>query len=187
VTDEQGILRPDQEYILRIFTEHMTRRFDHIPVDEERIRKIVSCGLEKLSASANIALEEPITVDELELAIKTGNKNKSPGHDGISHEFFKAVWGISKHEMLEVMNNMCIDGALTETEKNGIIVCLPKKMDPTGPEDYRPLTLLNNDYKLLTRILANRLRPWLHEYYIRINIVEGKEIRSSRLLRRCVT
>jgi hypothetical protein len=65
VTDEQGALRSDPEDILRIFTEHMTRILDHIPIAEESIRKTVSRGLEKLPALANTALEEPITLEEL--------------------------------------------------------------------------------------------------------------------------
>jgi hypothetical protein len=60
------------------------------PLDEN-IGKMVSCGLKQLAALANTALEELIALDELEIAIKPGKKNKSPGHGGISHEFFKAV------------------------------------------------------------------------------------------------
>ena len=37
------------------------------------------------------------------------------------------------------------------------------KFDPVSPEDYRPLTLLDADYKLLTRIIAHRLRPWMED------------------------
>jgi len=47
------------------------------------------------------------------------------------------------------------------TKKHGILVCIPKNSDPEGIEDYRPLTLLNSDYKLLTKIMANRMRPWM--------------------------
>jgi hypothetical protein len=61
------------------------------------------------------------------------------------------------------MNDMYREGQITDRQKYGIIVCIPKQARPMRPEDYRPLTLLNTDYKLLTRIIANRLRPWLTE------------------------
>jgi hypothetical protein len=47
-----------------------------------------------------------------------------------------------------------------EEQKHGILICLPKTPTPSRPEDYRPLTPLNEDFKLLARI-TNRLRPWL--------------------------
>jgi hypothetical protein len=61
------------------------------------------------------------------------------------------------------MNDMYREGQITDRQKYGIIVCIPKQARPMRPEDYRPLTLLNTDNKLLTRIIANRLRPWLRE------------------------
>jgi hypothetical protein len=47
--------------------------------------------------------------------------------------------------------------------KIGTLVCLPKKANPAGPGDDVPLTLLNADHKLLTRIIANRLKPWMSD------------------------
>jgi hypothetical protein len=61
------------------------------------------------------------------------------------------------------MNDMCREGQITDWQKYGIIVCIPKQARPMHPEDYRLLTLLYTDYKLLTRIIAKPLRPWLTE------------------------
>ena len=65
--------------------------------------------------------------------------------------------------MLDVINLIYLDGSVTETQKWGTILCQSKRTDPGGPEDYRPLTLLNADYKLLTRIIATILRPWMSD------------------------
>jgi hypothetical protein len=45
-----------------------------------------------------------------------------------------------------------------DQQKNGVIVCNPKTRSPTGPRDYRPITLLNTVYKIFTRILAGRVQ-----------------------------
>ena len=65
--------------------------------------------------------------------------------------------------MLEVMNIMYASGAVTHKQKRGTLVCIPKKPVPGSPEDYRPLTLLNADYKLLMRIITTRLHPWMND------------------------
>ena len=58
---------------------------------------------------------------------------------------------------------MFIDGDILDSQKHGMLVCLPKTTKPARPEDYRPLTLLNTDFKLLARIIANRIRPWISD------------------------
>ena len=65
--------------------------------------------------------------------------------------------------MLDVMNHMRKRGSETDAQKSGKLLCLPEKADPGGPDDYRPLTLLNADHKLLTRIIANTLQPWISD------------------------
>jgi hypothetical protein len=54
---------------------------------------------------------------------------------------------------------MLFDGAITPQQKLGTIVCLPKHGPMLTPADRLPITVLNSNYKLLTRILARRLRP----------------------------
>jgi len=69
------------------------------------------------------------------------------------------TWDTINQDMLDVMNLMYMNVSVTGAQKSGTIVCLPKKPDPGGPEDYRSLTLLHAAYKLLTRIIAIRCDP----------------------------
>jgi hypothetical protein len=52
---------------------------------------------------------------------------------------------------------------LTEKQKQGVIICIPKYERPNTPEDYRPITLLNTDYKILATLLAAHMRPVISE------------------------
>jgi hypothetical protein len=63
--------------------------------------------------------------------------------------------------MLALFNLMYIDGIIRDQQKYGLVVCIPKKPAPTKPAEYRPITLLNTEYKILARIIMNRLRPIL--------------------------
>jgi hypothetical protein len=107
------------------------------------------------------ALEKPITLEKLQIAVNKRGGNKAPGRDGMCLEFFKATWGFVKGNMLALFNQMFMEGKISEKQKSGIIVCIPKTKGPTVPTDYRPVTLLNNDYKILDRIIANQIRPTL--------------------------
>ena len=65
--------------------------------------------------------------------------------------------------MRTLFNQMLRDRQLSERQKQGVIVCIPKTARPHTPEDYRPITLLNTDYKILARLIAVRVRPILTE------------------------
>jgi hypothetical protein len=85
-------------------------------------------------------------------------KLKAPGYDGISHGFFQLSWETIKDVLLAIVNQMYMDEAILDSQKHVIIVCIPRTHKSTSPEDYRPLKLMNSDFKLLSRIIANRLR-----------------------------
>jgi exonuclease III len=78
VTDEQGEQWSEQTQILRIFTTHMSRLFDTIAIDETSFRQLVAVGTSALPDTAADLLEEPITLEELETAIRNGKKKKIP-------------------------------------------------------------------------------------------------------------
>jgi hypothetical protein len=69
-------------------------------------------------------------------------------------------------DLCHILNTTFFDGATTPQQKLGTIVCLPKHGPMLTPDDCRPITLLNTDYKILTRTLARRLRP-LMDWYLK--------------------
>jgi len=133
----------------------MRQKYDHISVNVESISQMAALGLNNPPPNANAALEEPITLEELLLAVKKRKANKSPGREGIYQEFFKTTWEWFKQDMLALLNHMYMDGILTDNNKHGILMCLPIQPDATSLEDCRPMTLLNADYKLLARIISD--------------------------------
>jgi hypothetical protein len=88
-------------------------------------------------------------------------RNKSPGIDGICYEFYRTHCEGIKEDLLAIINEMYQQHNIHEQQTQGIIICLPKKGDAKTTDEYRPLTLLNTDLKILTRVLINRLKPWL--------------------------
>jgi hypothetical protein len=96
---------------------------------------MAACRLNKILPAANAVLDEPVTVDELLLAVKKVNANKSPGRDGICQEFFNTNWEWLKQDMLVIMKQMFVNGIITENQKHCVLMCLSKKPRATKLED----------------------------------------------------
>ena len=96
ILNGEGISQTTSTAILRTFTDHLRRKYDHIPSPAESVRKTLDYGLKKLPPISAKILEEPITLEELRTAVTTGKTRKAPGCDGINHEFFKITWEVTK-------------------------------------------------------------------------------------------
>jgi len=104
-----------------------------------------------------MSLTDPINLQELWNAITKGKHHKAIGIDGIYIEFYKTVWDV----LLQIINCMFMNGSIMAQQAQGHVICLPKKTQQKKIEDYRPLSLLNADYKILTLVITNRLEPIL--------------------------
>ena len=158
IIDENNETHNTSTSILKAFSSHFQRTFQPIKTSEHSITQLIRCGLRKISPETNTSLTCPISKEELMKAIYAGKPHKSPGIDGICLEFYKIAWEVIKNEMLQIMNMMLQNGPIMTDQVQGHIVCIPKKTHPKVIGDYRPLTLLNVDYKLLARVLAGRLK-----------------------------
>ena len=116
-----------------------------------------------ISSDDNLYLLQPITIDELKLTIEKCPNNKSPGIDGIGSDFYKHAWSFIKDDFLEVVNTMFIECRNLTQQKEGIVVYMPKTNAPAKIQDYRSLTLINADLKILAFILANRIKLVIHD------------------------
>ena len=87
-------------------------------------------------------------------------KNKSPGADGFPVEFYGRFWSSLGHDLVEVLNYSYEHGLLSDSQKQAIRL-LYKKDDPLLLKHWRPISLLNTDYKICTKVLANRLKKVL--------------------------
>ncbi|KAL9701611.1 hypothetical protein quinque_005052 [Culex quinquefasciatus] len=113
------------------------------------------------SEANNRAMEE-ITTEEIFTAIQTSASRKSPGCDGIPKEFYVKAFNII-HRQLNLILNEALRGGFPEQFLDGVVVLSKKKTNLETIKAYRPITLLNYDYKLLARILKVRLERIINE------------------------
>jgi len=146
----------------RAYTSFLQRKHE-IAVDEECVTHMAEAGQRALPTAWRDLLEQPISLEEVHIAMRKGGKNKAPGSDAIGLEFYKANWATIQDDIGAMMNQMFMERKVSAQQKHGVIVCLPKSSEPTTPADFRPITLLNTDYKIMARIITDRLRPMMEE------------------------
>ena len=88
-------------------------------------------------------------------------QNKAPGLDGLSVEFYKTFWDKIKYFLVDVFNKSYEDGILPYSQRTSILTLLYKMEDPLLLGNYRPISLLNVDFKILSSVLAHRLKKVL--------------------------
>ena len=104
-----------------------------------------------------------IKLAEIRETIKELNKNKSPGSDGLTGEFYQTFEKIIIEDLQETYNNSILQKELPDSCKEGIITLIFKnKGTRKNLKNWRPITLLNNDYKILSKIITKRIKVHLN-------------------------
>jgi hypothetical protein len=112
----------------------------------------------KLSMDERDQLERVLTLAEFDKAVELAKNNTAPGIDSISNRFIKTFWPYFRHPLFEYANCCYNKGTLTENFRSAKIRLIPKKGDITLLKNWRPISLLNCFYKIISRVIAIRLR-----------------------------
>ena len=116
----------------------------------------------KLNEEDKNTCEGHLTEYECANALKYMKNNKSPGSDGITTEFYKIFWNILKLYLIKSLNSAYTDGHLSEIQSQSLITLLPKpEKDTMYLKNWRPISLLNIDYKIASKAIANRIKSVL--------------------------
>ena len=87
--------------------------------------------------------------------------NKSPGSDGLPIEFYVTFWNDLKDIVVDVLNVSYGKGQMSISQRRAIITLMFKKGDPDLLKNWRPVSLLNSDYKIAAYVIANRIQKVL--------------------------
>ena len=154
---------------------HVNLQEQDLPIDLEahqtQVDDILQGLPEQITDDMKAKLASEITQDEIMDAIYALPNGKSPGLDGVPHEFWKTLLDRYKSSAASAKAKFDVTKTLriltNDIEQNGLIpesnfaegwMCpIFKKGDRTNIANYRPITVLNADYKILTRVLAMRL------------------------------
>ena len=102
-------------------------------------------------------METPLQVTELDKAVEEGNPRSAPGVDGFGMPLIKKCWKFLRLPLLRYSEHCFETGNLTDNFRGACIKLIPKKADATKIKNWRPISLLSNLYKIISRALNNRL------------------------------
>ena len=164
VKTEEGdvITRPDQirneisKYYKRLYA-----KYEEQCTDKEKNLFLTSID-KTLTEEEKLLCEGEISRIELLEALKQTGRNKAPGIDGLPSDFYKMFWLDVSDHMLCALNAAYVNGEMSINQRKGIISLIPKKdKDTAFIKNLRPITLLCSDYKLASKVIANRLKKHL--------------------------
>lgn len=158
IEDERGEEIGDEGRIRREFSIFFARLYK----SEDRGRSVIgfleSVIVNKLSYEERISIEREVETQEIEGVVKNLAKGKSPGMDGFPNEFYQRSWDWIKEDLGEVVRAILNNGGMTSEMNRSLIVLVPKVENSRTVKEFRPISLLLGIYKIVAKILANRIR-----------------------------
>lgn len=116
---------------------------------------------EKVSMQDNMKLCAPFSDKEISEAMFQIGPLKAPGPDGFPACFFQRNWATLKDGVLAAVKEFFRTGFMPEGVNSTSIALIPKISNPFRMSNYRPISLCNVIYKVISKCLVNRLRPLL--------------------------
>ena len=153
ITDPEKILNLQRDFYQNLFTD-----INQTDVEAES-ELFEGVKLPKISNTEKYKCEKHISEQELTKSIKFMKNGRSPGTDGLTSEFYKLFYIDIKQLLLSSINYELHTGKLSIEKRRGILTLIPKKdKNRLFLKNWRPLTLLNTDYKIIATILAHRIK-----------------------------
>ena len=180
--DHNGVMQENGEVMCNIVQNYFENLFS-IEVGEMD-NNILANVCRKVTPEMNVELTAPFGGEDVKKALFHIGDLKAPGPDGMHAKFYKRFWGLLGDdlikEVLEAVNLAQIPEGWNETT----IVLIPKVTNPTLVSQFRPISLCNVVYKVISKMLANRLRSILPEVIsdIQSAFVPGRLITDNILL-----
>ena len=151
ITDPDLILNEEKNFYEKLYSaEH--KKLDLVSFSNFML------GMPTLNEEEALYCERDFTETEIYECILSLNVNKTPGTDGYPSEFYKVMWPHIKKLLINCYSHIGQCGKMSITQRQGIIILIAKKgKDGDYLKNWRPLSLLNTDYKILAKCIANRL------------------------------
>lgn len=162
IKNEDGNLLTSHENIEAMLVQHFRRITQDNNLDREQSISDVTRNIPKLvSREHNFNLNKPISKEEVWNFLKEMQNGKALGPNGFNVDFFKACWNIVKQDILNVVEDSRLNITILKVLNTSFISFIPKQDIAQTLDKFRPIFLCNLVYKIISKVVANRLKPLL--------------------------
>ena len=157
VTDPHKILQEQRRFYQTLYQSR------NVNLDSQEANYFFSQpNIPRLSDFDKQSCEGELTINECKDVLKTFDNGKTPGNDGLPIEFYKTFWDVVGKYFVECMNYGFNAGEMTSSQKQAIITLIDKKgKDREYLENWRPISLVNVDVKIASKVIAHRIKKIL--------------------------
>ena len=150
ITDTKRMVEETRKFYEKLYEKKI--------INDINIEELAS-NFPKLGKEKSETLEGFITYEEASKVLKNMKNGKSPDTDGMTVDFFKFFWKDLCQYVIRSLNEGFSNGKMSITQREGIIVCIPKGDRPREfLKNWRPVSLLNVVYKIGSSCIANRIK-----------------------------
>eukprot|EP00253_Pinus_taeda_P003539 PITA_03539 len=121
----------------------------------------LSSSENKITENQRAHLDKVITLEEIEWSLQSMLLDKAPGPDGFIVAFFKSHWDTIKKDSIRMVRNFFSKCKMGSSVKSTHLALIPKDPNPQTFDRFQPISLCNVSYKIISKILANRLKSIL--------------------------
>jgi hypothetical protein len=147
----------DPDVLISEVKTELEKTFSSSFITSPSLNASIYSTLDKLPKDLALTLDASVTESEVLAALKSLNKNKSPGVDGLTPEFYLKFWDALRTPFMGMVRDSFSKCRLPRSTCTAIISMIPKSSTAEAVGDLRPLSLTNTDYKIIAKTLANRL------------------------------
>jgi len=137
-----------------------------------------------IGSQHNDMLVEHFQEDEIKRVVWSCGSDKSPGPDGLNFKFIKQFWQLIKSDFLRFLDEFYANGIFPKGSNASFIALIPKVLDPQTLNEYKPISLIGCTYKIVAKILANRLKKVMPLFIPKRQsaFIEGRHMLHSVLI-----
>lgn len=159
IHDEAGQKFEEEDQIQEVFAAYYENLLS--AGGQVETSDVVNKIIEKVRSEDVNMLAATYTGAEVKDALDQMHPTKAPGPDGMSAIFYQAFWPTVGGDVVERVLGILNRGEEIESINNTHVVLIPTKKKCESPMDYRPISLCNVIYKVVSKVVANRLKKVL--------------------------